>query len=72
MLQGLIKFTLKLTRRHLGLSFQKNCPFGCSIVDATPKGVTMWALANEKYMLNKKGDFAYDTLHLQWFLASEK
>lgn len=27
MLQGLIKFTLKLTGRHLGLSFQKNLSF---------------------------------------------
>ena len=70
-LQGLIKLTLKLTGRHLGLSFQK-LPFW--LFDRRRNAESRYNVGpfKRKYMLNEKRDFAYHTLYLQRFLASEK
>ena len=72
-LQGLIKFTLKLTGRHLGLYFQKK-PALLVVRSWTQrrKALQCGPFQTRKYMLNEKGDFAYHTLYLQRFLASEK
>ena len=69
---GAKKVHTKIDRTPYWPVFSKNCPFGCLIVDATPKRVTMWVLSNETDTCQMKKGILRITLYLQGFLASEK
>ena len=70
-LQELIKLTLKLTGHQLEMSFRKTVLW---LFDRGRNAKTRYNVGpfKRKYILNEKGDFAYLTLYLQGFLASEK